>query len=44
MKIKFYFKLIKDFVRLGFNSDGIPKLQKFILIVLNNIENKVKYR
>ncbi len=31
MKIKFYFKLIKDFVRLGFNSDGIPKLPKVIL-------------
>ena len=31
MKIKFYFKLIKDFIRLGFNSDGIPKLPKVIL-------------
>ena len=31
MKIKFYFKLIKDFVRLGFNSDGISKLPKIIL-------------
>ena len=31
MKIKLYLKLIKDFVRLGFNSDGIPKLPKVIL-------------
>ena len=31
MKIKFYLKLIKDYVRLGFNSDGIPKLPKVIL-------------
>ena len=36
MKIKFYFKLIKDFVRLGFNSDGIPKLPKVILKSIKN--------
>ncbi len=36
MIIKFYFKLIKDFVRLAFNSDGIPKLQKFILKSIKN--------
>ena len=31
MKKKFYFKLIKDFIRLGFNSDGITKIPNSIL-------------
>jgi len=31
MKIKLYLKLIKDFIRLGFNSDGVTKIAKIIL-------------
>ncbi len=31
MRIKLYLKLIKDFIRLGYNSDGVTKIPKIIL-------------
>ncbi len=36
MKFRVYLKLIKDFIRLGYNSDGITKISKIILKSLKN--------
>lgn len=36
MKIRIYLKLIKDFIRVGFNSDGLTNIPKIILKYLKN--------